>query len=166
MTHHNENNEHCCPELDTTLWNEKTHVWQEKPFIKGSIPALFHMPWPPMVGKLVGKMWKMAQEAGADPEMKDFLLLAYDPTPFKSEFYMTVTKEVPGAENVKLSGTFISKVFDGPYNAVPKWVKEFDEYLKSQGKSAKKYYFYFCYCPKCAKSYGHNYCVAFAQTEG
>jgi hypothetical protein len=33
---------------------------------------------------------------------------------------MTVTKEIPGAENVQLSGTFLSKVFDGPYNAVPK----------------------------------------------
>lgn len=161
MTH---GNEHCCPELDTARWNEKTHVWKDKPFIKGSIPALFHMPWPPMVGKLVTRLWKMAQEAKADPKLDDFLLLAYDPTPFKSEFYMTVTKEVPGADNVKLSGAFISKVFDGPYNAAPKWVKEFDQYLKSQGKTCIKYYFYFCYCPKCAKAYGHNYCVAFAQT--
>jgi hypothetical protein len=160
---HDQDKEHCCPQLDTARWNEKTHVWKDKPFIKGSIPALFHMPWPPMVGKLVGKLWKMAQDAGADPELKDFLLLAYDPTPFKSEFYMSVTKEIPGAENVKLSGTFISKVFDGPYNVVPKWIKEFDEYLRSQGKTAKKYYFYFCYCPKCAKAYGHNYCVAFAK---
>ena len=163
MTHEKDSSGHCCPELDTTLWNEKAHVWQDKPFIKGSIPALFHMPWPPMVGKLVGKMWKMAQEAGADPQLKDFLLLATDPHPFKSEFYMTVTKEVPGAENVRLSGTFISKVFDGPYNAVPKWIKEMDQYLKTQNKKAKKYYFYFAYCPGCAKSYGHNYCVAFAQ---
>jgi hypothetical protein len=105
----------------------------------------------------------MAKDAGAAPDMKDFLLLAYDPTPFKSEFFMTVTKEVPGAENFKLSGTFVSKVFDGPYRAVPRWVRELDVYLRSQGQAAGKYYFYFTYCPKCAKSYGHNYCVAFAQ---
>ncbi|MFH1387230.1 MAG: hydrolase [bacterium] len=163
MTHQKDSSGHCCPEFNTVPWQEKTHVWKDKPFIKGSIPAFFHLPWPPMVGKLVEKMWKMAREASAAPEMKDFLLLAYDPTPFKSEFYLTVTKAVPGADNVKLSGTFISKVFDGPYNAVPQWIKEMDEFLKTQNQSAKKYYFYFTYCPKCAKSYGHNYGVAFAQ---
>lgn len=165
MTHYDEKKEHCCPELDVARWDEKTHLWKDKPFIRGSIPALFHMPFPPMVGRLVGKLWKMAQDAKADPPLDDFLLLAYDPTPFKSEFYMTVTKQVPGADNVRLSGTFISRVFDGPYNAVPKWYADFEKYLSDKGKKAKKYYFYFTYCPKCAKAYGHNYCVAFAQVE-
>jgi len=153
--------EHCCPELDVKLWEEKTHAWRDKPFIKGSTPALFHTPFPPLIGRLVGRMWRSAQAADAAPDMKDFLLLAYDPTPFKSEFYMTVTQEVPGAENVKFSGTFISKVFDGPYSAVPKWIKEMDEDMKGRGQKAGKYYFYFTYCRKCAKAYGHNHCVAF-----
>ena len=33
----------------------------------------------------------------------------------------------------------------------------------SQGKKAGKYYFYYTSCPKCAKKYGHNYIVAFAE---
>jgi effector-binding domain-containing protein len=115
--------------------------------------------------KTITSMWQKAQDAKADPEIKDFLLLATDPSPWKSELYMTVTKEVPGAENVKLSGTYLSKVFDGPYNAVPKWLKELENYVSSEGKKAKKYYFYFTTCPKCAKIYGHNYAVAFAQVE-
>lgn len=162
MTHEKE---HCCSELDTKLWNEKTHIWKDKPFIRDTIPELFHIPLPWMFGRSVHKMWKLAEEAGAAPEMKDFILMSYDPSPWKSELYMTVAKEVPGADNVKLSGTFMSKVFDGPYNDVPKWLKEFEEYLKKRGKSAKKYYFYFTYCPKCASAYGHNYCVAFAEIE-
>ena len=108
-------------------------------------------------------MWKKAQDAGASPETKDFLLLAYDPSPWKSELYLNVTKEVPGAENVKLTGTFISKVYDGPFNNVPKYIKDFEGYLKGQNKTAKKYYFYYTTCPKCAKKYGHNYIVAFAE---
>lgn len=47
-----------------------------------------------------------------------------DRSPWKSELYMTVTKEVPDADNVRLSDTF---------------------------------------CLKCAKAYGKNYVVAFAQ---
>ena len=91
------------------------------------------------------------------------MCLAYDPSPWKGELYVAVTKEVPGAKNAKLSGTFISRVFDGPYNAVPKWIKEMDSYLAGQGKKASRYYFYYTTCPKCSKIHGHNYVVAFAQ---
>lgn len=153
----------CCPVFDTELWDNKIHEWVDKPFIRDYLPQFLHMPLPSMMGKVIGRMWKKAKDAGAAPEMKDFLLLAYDPSPWKSELYMNVTKEVPGAENVKLTGTFVSKVFDGPYNHVPKYLKEFQGYLDSTGKKAKKYYFYFTTCPKCAKKYGHNYIVAFAE---
>jgi NMD protein affecting ribosome stability and mRNA decay len=92
-------------------------------------------------------------------------MLAYDPSPWKSELYFTVMKNIPDMENVTLSGKYISKVFDGPYNAVPQWIAEFDEYLEKKNQKALKYYFHYAYCPKCAKKYGHNYVVAFAQTE-
>jgi hypothetical protein len=118
-----------------------------------------------MLARSIKRMWKQAQEAGAAPEMKDFLLMAYDPSPWKSELHLAVTKAVPGARNVALSGTFFTRVFDGPYNAVPKWLKAMDEEIIGQGKTAKKYYFYFTTCPKCAKSYGHNYAVALAKVE-
>lgn len=165
MKHTDNQNQPCCPKFDTSLWDGKTHVWKDKPFIMKSIPEFLHMPFPPMIAKAMGSMWKMAQDTGAAPELKDFLCLAYDPSPWKGELYVAVTKEVPGAKNVKLSGTFVSKAFDGPYNAVPKWVKEMDRYLAEQGKKALKYYFYFTTCPRCAKLYGHNYVVAFAQVE-
>jgi NMD protein affecting ribosome stability and mRNA decay len=97
--------------------------------------------------------------------MKDFLCLAYDPNPWKGEYYMSATKEVADAKNVSLSGTFFSKVFDGPYNAVPKWVKEMDKYVADKGKKVLKYYFHYTTCPKCAKIYGHNYVICLAQVE-
>ncbi|MHB8985422.1 MAG: hydrolase [Eubacteriales bacterium] len=155
----------CCSKFDTALWDEKTHVWVEKIFIKDTVPQLFHIPLPWSVNRTIGRMWNKAQEAKAAPDMKDFLILAYDPSPWKSEFYMAVTKEIPGTENVKLSGIFLSKVFDGPYNAVPKWIKEMDKYVTSNGKTTQKYYFYFTTCPKCAKIYGHNYVIVFAKVE-
>jgi hypothetical protein len=163
----NENTETtpCCPKFDTDQWDEKTHHWMDKLFIKDTVRQFFHMPLPSSMKKTICRMWNKAQDAKAEPDIKDFLLLAYDPSPWKSELYMTVTKEIPGAENVKLSGTFLSKVFDGPYNAVPKWIKEMENFVTSKGKKTKKYFFYFTTCPKCAKIYGHNYAVAFAQVE-
>ena len=157
------NNDQCCLRFNPKPWNEKTHHWENKLFIKDTVPQLFHMPFPPMIGKMIQRQWKKAQDTGAAPDIKDFLWLSYDPSPWKSEHYIAVTKEVPNAENVTLSGKFISKVFDGPFNSIPRWVKEMDTYLAKKGEKLMKYYFYFTTCPKCAKKYRHNYVVVFAQ---
>jgi hypothetical protein len=157
------NKDECCPKFNPKPWEGKTHVWKNKLFIRDSIPQLFHMPWPPMIGKMITKQWKKAEDAGAQPEMKDFLWLCYDPSPWKSIHLIHVTKKVPDADNTSLSGTFITKVFDGPYNDVPKWIKGMDEYLNKKGKKAKQYYFFFTACPKCIKKWGHNYVVLFGE---
>lgn len=163
MTNNETKNEVCCPKFDPAPWEGKTLVWDNKLFIRESIPVFFHIPWPPMITKVMTSLWNKATAAAAGGELRDFLCLTYDPSPWKCEYYLAVSKEVSGSENVKLSGTFMTKVFDGPYSAVPKWVKEMDSYLAGQGKKALKYYINYTTCPKCAKKYGHNYVVFFAQ---
>lgn len=160
-----ETTETCCPEFDPALWNNVEHKWENKLFLKDSVPEVFHFPLPGTYAKAVSRMWKKAEDAGAAPDRKDFLLLAHDPSPFKSELFMSVTKEVPGEQNVRLSGTFISKVFDGPYHKVPAYIKEMNGYLASRRKAPVKLYFNFAYCPKCAKKYGHNYIAVLAEVK-
>lgn len=140
-------------------------MWPEKPFIRDSIPAFFHLPLPFMIVKMIGQMWGMAKNAVCAPEMSEFLLLAKDPSLWKSEHCLSVTGEIPGADIVTLSGEFLSKVYDGPYNVVPKWIKDITHYTAESGKEMKDLYFFYTTCPKCAKKYGHNYVVAFARTE-
>jgi len=153
----------CCPEFDPTNWDHKKHVWSNKLFLKDSVPEFFHIPLPTTYGRVISRMWKRAEDAGVTPETKDFLLLAHDPSPFKGDLFLAITKEIPGAYMVKLSGTFMSRVFDGPYNQVPKYIKEMDGYLAAHKMKAKKYYFYYAYCPKCARKYGHNFIVVIAE---
>jgi len=112
---------------------------------------------------VITRMCKKIESVKAMPKPKAFLMLAYDPSPWKSQIYMTVTKNVPGGRTERLSGTFLARVFEGPYQDVPKWFKEMEEYAISKGKIAKRQYFYYTTCPKCAKKYGKNYVVAFAQ---
>ncbi|MCF8301899.1 MAG: hypothetical protein K9I94_01385 [Bacteroidales bacterium] len=158
------NNQHeCCPPVDTSVWNHKTHEWENKLFIKASIPLFFHMPFPSKVNKVITQLWEQANEAGTDMEEKDFLLLARDDSAWKGHYYLAVDKEIPGADNTKISGTFISRVFDGPYSGIPRYIKTMNKELEEQGKKAKDYYFYYTTCPKCAKKYGHNYIIAFAE---
>jgi hypothetical protein len=158
------NNEACCPKIDPKRWDKKSHNWKNKLFIKEWIPTLFHTPFPPMIEWKMTKMWNAAEKAKAiPPDTEDILILFFDPHAFKSEIYLTVAKEVPGAENIKISGTFMSRVFDGPYNDIPKFMKEMDKYLVSKGKKSKKYYVHYAYCPGCAKRYKHNYMILFAE---
>jgi hypothetical protein len=126
------------------------------------MPQFMHIPLPGTFGKTVTRMWKKIEDAGAKPDMKDFIMLSSETSQWQGEVYITATREVPDCENVKLSGAYLTKVFDGPYNAVPKWIKEMEPFLAKKSKSVKKYYLYYTTCPKCAKKYGHNYTVAFA----
>ena len=125
----------CCPVFDPKPWDGVEHVWKDKPFLKGSIPQLFHMPIPGFLGPGIGRLWKQAQDLGIASATEDFLLLMHDPSPWKSELFLSVAKEGPGT--VTLSGTFISKVYDGPYNDVPKYIRAVDDYLAMRAKSPR-----------------------------
>jgi hypothetical protein len=153
----------CCAKFDPEPWQEKELIWKDKSFIRETVPQFMHIPLPGTFGKAVGRMWKKIEDVQAKPDMKDFIMLAAESSPWKGEIYVTTNKEVPGAENVSFSGSFFTKVFDGPYNDIPKWAKAMTAYLTQKDKSAKKFYFYYTTCPKCAKKYGHNYVVAFAE---
>jgi len=158
------NTQICCPKFNVAKWDNVTHEWQNKPFIYESIPQLFHIPFPPMIGWKITKMWNIAERAMATlPNKSETLILFYDPHAFKSEIYLSVTCHIPGANNVTISGRFFSKVFDGAYNAIPQFINEMHEYLKSQKLVAKKYYVHYAYCPKCSKKYGNNYIILFAE---
>jgi hypothetical protein len=151
----------CCTEFDPTLWDEKTHAWENKPFLKDQVRQLAHIPV--NMSAVIRRMCDRITRAGAMPAAKDFLMLAYDPSPWKSELYMSVTRDVPDGEMATISGTFFSKVFDGPYHDVPTWLADMNATLARRGQAAHRFYVHYAYCPKCRKRYGHNYCVVFAQ---
>lgn len=155
----------CCQKFDPQPWDEVTLEWKDKLFMTDSIKQFMHMPLPGQYGKVMTRLFDKAKQCGVEvTDMKEFIVMSFDPSPWKSEIYMTISAEHPDIRNVtKISGTFLTKVFDGPYNAVPKFMKEMDAYVLKQGKTVKKYYFYFTTCPKCAKKYGHNYMVVFAE---
>lgn len=155
----------CCPLFDQSKWDNVQHEWKDKLFLKDSVPEVFHIPLPGIYKKVITKMWSKAKDAGAAPELNDFFILAHDPSAFKGELYMAITREVPEGENIKLSGKFFSKVFEAYYNEVPRCIREMNEFLASNKLVSKKDYIYFPYCPKYAKKYGKNYVVVLSETK-
>lgn len=153
----------CCPVFDSARWNEQTHKWENKRFIRAIMPQFLHYPFPGMIKRSMKKLWKQAVEAGAEPGQEDFLVLTYDLSPWKCEFYMPVTRTVAGADNVLLSGTYFTKVFDGPFSMVPQYINEMDILLAQRELLAKRYYIYSAACPLCDRKYVVNNIVAFAE---
>ena len=151
----------CCPEFNPTPWDNKETVWTDKMFIKEKTYSIFYMPL--NMGSMMKRACSKIEKAGASPDMKDWVMLSDEFSPWKGAHYLAVTKEVPDAENVKISGTFLRKVFEGPYKDAGKWYKEMKKMAEEKGIPNNKIYFYYTTCPKCAKKWGKNYVVGFLQ---
>jgi len=151
----------CCEPFNPEPWQEKEIVWQDKIFVKDHVISFLHMPL--NFGQKVVKNLKLIEEASAKAPHQ--LMLTDENSLWGADIYIDVAQDVPGAQMAKISGTFMTKVFEGPYKNAPQWAKEMEGYVKSQGKELKKMYFSYTTCPKCAKSYGKNYVVIFAQID-
>ena len=113
--------------------------------------------------EIVADIRQRIEAAGAAAEEQ--IVLCDEKSLWGADVYVAVTREVPGAENVTLSGTFLSKVFEGPYRDVGKWMKQMGEFVRNKGQAIGKCYCYYTTCPKCAKKYGKNYVVLLAQID-
>jgi hypothetical protein len=91
--------------------------------------------------------------------MPDWLCLSDHTSKWNMDLYLAVDKEIAEAENISLSGQYLSKVYEGNYNETGKWMKDFESFVKNKGYEMGKLYMWYTTCPKCAKKYGKNYVV-------
>ncbi len=156
----NEKNETgCCPRFNPEPWNEKEITFRDKLFIKDHVTSFMHIPL--NFGKVMTRCMDKIHKAGAFSQEQ--IVLSDEKSLWGADVYVAVTKEVPGAEMAKISGTFLSKTFEGPYKNMSGWIQQMHAYVSSKTKQMKKMYFYYTTCPKCAKVYGKNYVVILAQ---
>jgi hypothetical protein len=151
----------CCAPFDPAPWQEKEINWQDKPFVKDHVTQFLHIPL--NMGSKVVKNMNLITVAKAEAPYQ--LMLTDEKSMWSSDIYIDVVKEVPGAKMATISGKFLTKVFEGPYQNAGKWAQEMDIYVKSKGKTMNKLYFSYTTCPKCAKAYGKNFVVLFAQID-
>lgn len=149
----------CCEPFDPKPWANKTVVWKNKLFIKDHVTSFLHIPL--NMGQKVVKNMELIEKAHAKAPYQ--LMLTDEKSLWGADIYIEVSKTVPGAEMATLSGTFLTKVFEGPYQNAGKWAAEMVQYVASKKKLLKKLYFSYTTCPKCAKAYGKNYVVLFAE---
>lgn len=147
--------EQCCPQFDPDPWDDKTHAWKEKKFIKGTVRTFYYMPL--NVGGVLRKLMRKAKAAGA--ETPDYMELSDHVSPWRMDVYVAVSKDVPGAQNFTLSGKFYSRVYEGPFRDSRLWCDDFARAAAEKKLTVAKWYMWYTTCPKCAKKYGKNYVV-------
>ncbi len=153
--------EECCPKFNPEPWDNKTIVWQDKRFVQDHVTSFLHIPL--NYGAVMTRNDDAIRAAGARTEVR--IILTDENSLWGADVYFEASKEVPGKKMVSISGTFLSKVFEGPYRNVPRWISEMKSYVTAKEKRLRKLYFFYTTCPKCAKKYGKNYVVILAEID-
>ncbi len=151
----------CCKRFDPKQWNERKVKFNQMLFIKDRVKSIFHIPL--NFSKVMIRNITRIKNADALP--KDPLMLVDENSLWGADVYIAVAKEVPEVENVHMSGTFRTKVFEGHFKNIKSWMKEMEEYVHSKDEFVRKFYFFYTTCPKCAEFYGKNYVVLFAEVD-
>lgn len=149
----------CCPQFNPEPWDGKEITWTDKLFIKDRVKSLFHIPL--NFGQVMTRNMNKIKATGDDGE--EIICLSDENSLWGADVYLSVKAEIPDANNTRLSGTYLTKVFEGSYRNMKNWIMEMNNYVVGKNKVAKKLYFYYTTCPKCAKIYGKNYVVILAE---
>lgn len=155
----NDNPTGCCPRFHPEPWDAQELYFDDKPFVRASTVSLFHIPL--NMTSVFSKTWAKIEDANAVGD--SFLVLSHDDSPWHAEHLFAVDKDVPGAEIVRLTGTYLTKVFEGPFSQIRQWCKDMQALVERTGKKIEKQYYFYTTCPRCAKVYGKNFVVGIAQ---
>lgn len=149
----------CCTLIDPADWDEKEFTFDNKLFAKVRTRSFLHVP------TNMAKVMKHAQEEidQYDAADDEWIILSHETTPWHADHYFAISREVPTLETGHISGTFVTKVFEGKFKDAPKWHAKLQEYARSLGKKPVDTFFFYTVCPNCAKAYGKNYVVGFSQ---
>ncbi len=148
----------CCPRFDPAPWDEKEVELTDRLFVKDRVRSFLHIPL--NFGRVMVRNMNRIGAAGAGTA--DQIVISDENSPWGTDVYISVSKEVPGAEMASIPGRFLAKVFEGPFKDIRKWVEAMTSWVESKGSSAKRMLFYYTTCPRCAKVYGKNYVVILA----
>jgi len=149
----------CCPRFNPDPWNEKVISWENRRFVRDRVTSIFHIPL--NYGAIMERNDRIIRAADACTDTR--LILTDENSLWGADVYIEVSKDVPNAKMATISGTFMTKVFEGPYRNMRLWIDDMNTYVVAKGKQIRKMYFYYTTCPKCAKKYGKNYIVILAE---
>ncbi|MBZ0274179.1 hypothetical protein K8I61_19220 [bacterium] len=149
----------CCPILKSTDWEEREFLWSDNLFLKRRYRAFFHMPL--NFGEIIRQAMGEIEKTRAMPEHP--IALSCDETLFGGTLLISATRELPGWESVRLTGKFVTRLFEGRYSDTGRWIAAMKEYVARRGEAIDKLYTWYATCPNCATVYGAAQTVIIAR---
>ena len=149
----------CCPRFEPDPWNDKVITWEKKKFLQDRVLSFLHIPL--NFGAVMKRSRAAIEAAGATAD--EMVVLSDENSLWGANVYIAISKDIPGARTTTVSGTFLTKVFEGPYRNMRNWIEEMKSFAKGRGHALQRLYFFYTTCPKCSKKYGKNYVVILAQ---
>ena len=155
-----ENTTGCCPRFNPEGWDNQRLHFEGKTFVRATTRSAMHIPW--NMGQVFTRVQQHIEDAGAaDPATE--IVLSRDTSPWEAEHYFAVSKDVDGEDMTTLSGDFITRVFEGPYRRAKEYSHDMEVAATAMGKTAKRVFFFYTTCPRCAKAYEENYMIGVAE---
>jgi len=151
----------CCPRLNEADWDKKEMEWRGKPFYRTKYWSIFHMPL--NIGGVTTKAMAELDSKGLveDPT----LMLSREESMFSSTLLLSMNQDTDDPKVERLSGNYVSRLFQGSYRDTSKWIKETMQYCEETGREARDLLFWYVTCPKCAEKYGGAQTVIFAKVD-
>lgn len=160
-TYTSKNETGCCAVPNVDAWQKQTFDFEDKSFIREHTRSALYVPL--NMGSTMTKLQTTAAAANAAMPPDQAMTLSRDLSPWKAEHLYAVTQPIPGADNVSLSGRFVSMVFEGPFKNAKTWYEDTASYALQLGLPSDEVYLFYTTCPKCAKYYGKNYVIGMAK---
>lgn len=151
----------CCPRFNPEGWDRQHLSLRDLPVVRATTRSAMHVPL--NMGRVFTRV-NRAIEAAGGYEPGRMLVLSRDTSPWAAEHLFVVGRPVVGEEMATLSGEFETRVFEGDYREARKWHDELAELSRARGRPEGRSYFFYTTCPACAKAYGRNVVVGFAET--
>lgn len=146
----------CCPRFDPSLWDGKIFKLDGLLFAKAQTRSFMFMPI--NMDKVFTRT--LAAINAAEAAFNDrYLILSKDISKWKADHFFLVKKDIPSLETCTLDGNYLARVFQGPFQDMPKWISTFTKAVESTDQKVMDIYAFYTTCPRCAKQYGKNYVV-------
>lgn len=162
--HLDDNPTGCCPRFHPEDWQDVTLRLRDKPFLRAETRSALHIPL--NMGSVFTRVLTRLADTGADAG-DQHIVLSRELSAWKAEHLFAIGPEgeekLAGQETVRLSGDFLTRVFEGPYRNLPDWQRTLQQDAAARGRPEAETWFWYATCPKCAKAHGRNYVVGLAR---
>lgn len=153
--------EECCKIISPAEWDKKEIVWRDKPFLKSHYFAFLHVPV--NIGAKITEGMKKIEEAGLQAEQ---MVLSKNDGWFGADILIPIKTKTDIFDIELITGRFLTRLFDGHYGDMRKWIRETRTWCREKGFEPEEYIFWYATCPKCSKKRGDKaQVVVFAKVE-